>query len=103
MNWRLATSPCSYPSPTTPSPCIAAYQKNLPPLRALLHIASPGTYPHLVQTPGEATDVALAVQDGIRTARREYGNIGTVHLFMVAPAGLAMLIGQLLNTFGAIQ
>ena len=35
--------------------------------------------------------------------RREYGNIGTVHLFMAAPAGLAMLIGQLLNTFGAVQ
>jgi hypothetical protein len=39
----------------------------------------------------------------MRTARREYGNIGTVHLFMAAPAGLAMLIGQLLNTFGAVQ
>jgi SMODS-associated and fused to various effectors sensor domain len=35
--------------------------------------------------------------------RREYGNIGTVHLFMVAPAGLAVLVGQLLNTFGAVQ
>jgi hypothetical protein len=55
------------------------------------------------RTPGEATDVALAVQDGMRTARREYGNIGTVHLFMAAPAGLAMLIGQLLNTFGSVQ
>ncbi len=50
-----------------------------------------------VRTPGEATDVALAVQDGMRTARREYGNIGNAHLFMAAPAGLAMLIGQLLN------
>jgi hypothetical protein len=35
--------------------------------------------------------------------RREYGNIGTVHLFMAAPAGRAMLVGQLLNTFGAVQ
>jgi len=33
----------------------------------------------------------------MRTARREYGNIGNAHLFMAAPAGLAMLIGQLLN------
>ena len=84
-------------------PVFAAYQKNLPPLRALVHITRPGAYPHMIQTPGEATDVALAVQDGMRTARREYGNIGTAHLFMAAPAGLAMLIGQLLNTFGAVQ
>jgi hypothetical protein len=84
-------------------PVFAAHQKNLPTLRALVHITRPGPYPHLIQTPGEATDVALAVQDGMRTARREYGNIGTTHLFMAVPAGLAMLIGQLLNTFGAVQ
>jgi hypothetical protein len=84
-------------------PVFAACQKNLPPLRALVHIARPGAYPHMIETPGEATDVALAVQDGMRTACREYGNIGTAHLFMAAPAGLAMMIGQLLNTFGAVQ
>jgi len=84
-------------------PVFAAYQKNLPALRALVHITRPGAYPHIIRTPGEATDVALAVQDGMRTARREYGNIGNAHLFMAAPAGLAMLIGQLLNTFGSVQ
>ena len=84
-------------------PVFAAYQKNLPPLRALAHITRPGVYPHVVRTPGEATDVALVVQDGMRTARRDYANIGTVHLFMAVPAGLAMLIGQLLNTFGSVQ
>ena len=80
-------------------PVFAAYQKNLPPLRALVHITRSGVYPHVVRTPGEA----LAVQDGMRTARRDYANIGTVHLFMAVPAGLAMLIGQLLNTFGSVQ
>jgi SMODS-associated and fused to various effectors sensor domain len=84
-------------------PVFAAYQKNLPPLRALVHVMRPGAYPHVIRTPGEATDVALAVQDGIRIARRQYSNMGTVHLFMAVPAGLAMLIGQLLNTFGAVQ
>jgi hypothetical protein len=39
----------------------------------------------------------------MRTARREYGSIGTVHLFMAAPAGTAVLVGQLLNTLGAVQ
>jgi hypothetical protein len=84
-------------------PLFAAFQKNLPPLRALVHVTRAGTYPHIIGSAGEATDVALAVQDGLRTARREYGNIGTAHLFMAAPAGLSMLIGQLLNTFGSIQ
>lgn len=84
-------------------PVFAAYQKNLAPLRALVHVTRSGAYPHVISTPGEATDTALAVQDGMRAARREYGNIGTVHLFMAAPAGLAMLIGQSLNTFGSVQ
>jgi hypothetical protein len=30
----------------------------------------------------------------MRDARREYGNIATVHLFMAAPARVAMLVGQ---------
>jgi hypothetical protein len=83
-------------------PLFAMYQKALS-LRALVHIEKPGSYPHRIATPGQAVDIALVVQDGIRTARRQYGNVGTVHLFMAVPAGLAMLVGQLLNTFGAIQ
>ncbi len=84
-------------------PLFATYQKNLPSLRALVHITRPGSYPHRIGTSGEAADIALTFQDGVRLARREYGNIGTVHLFMSVPAGLAMLIGQLLNTFGVVQ
>ena len=84
-------------------PVFAACQKNLPPLRALVHVARPGAYPHIILTPGQAADVAFAVQDGMRSARREYGNMGIVHLFMAAPAGLAVMIGQLLNTFGAVH
>jgi hypothetical protein len=81
----------------------ATNQANLPPLRALVHVAKAGPYPHLISSPGQAADVASVVQEGMRTARREYGNIGTVHLFMAVPAGLAMLIGQMLNTFGTVQ
>ena len=84
-------------------PVFAACRRMLPPLRAIVHIAKPGAYPHVISSPGQATDVALTVQDALRTARREYGNIGNVHLFMAAPAGLAFLVGQLLNTFGSIQ
>jgi hypothetical protein len=84
-------------------PLFATYQKGQPPLRALVRVTKPGNYPHSVRSPGEAADIAFVVQDGMRTARREYGSIGTVHLFMAAPAGLAVLVGQLLNTFGAVQ
>lgn len=84
-------------------PVFAAYQKELPALRALVHITKQGTYPHLIRSPGEATDIAAVIRDGMRTARREYGDIGTVHMFMAVPAGIAVLVGQLLNTFGAVQ
>jgi len=84
-------------------PVFAAYQNKLSSLRALVHITKPSNYPHRLTTPGEAADVAYIVQEGMRTTRRDYGDIGTVHLFLAVPAGLAVLIGQLLNTFGSVQ
>jgi hypothetical protein len=84
-------------------PLFATYQNKLQSLRAMVHIAKPGNFPHHLSSPSEAADVAYVVQDGMRAARREYGDIGTVHLFMAVPAGLAVLIGQLLNTFGLVQ
>jgi len=84
-------------------PLFAAYQRKLPLLRALVHVTKASSYPHLLSTPGQAADVAFVVHEGLRTVRREYGNVGTVHLFMAVPAGLAVLIGQLLNTFGSVQ
>lgn len=84
-------------------PLFAAYHKKLPALRALVHIRRPGEYPNIIASPSQATDIAFVIQDGLRTARREYGNLRTVHMFMAAPAGLAVLVGQLLNTFGAVQ
>lgn len=84
-------------------PVFAAYQNKLSSLRAVVHISKSSSYPHRLSSPGEAADVAYAVQDGMRQARRDYGDIGTVHLFMAVPAGLAVMIGQLLNTFGSVQ
>jgi hypothetical protein len=81
----------------------ASTQKSLPPLRALVHVRKYGSCPHFIGSGGEAADVAFVVQEGLRAARRDCGNVGTVHLFMAVPAGLAMLIGQSLNTFGSLQ
>ena len=39
----------------------------------------------------------------IRRARTTYDIFGRVHLFMALPAGVAMIIGQLLNTLGEVQ
>jgi hypothetical protein len=84
-------------------PLFAGFQRELPPLRAWTHIMNPGKYPYLVTSGGIASDIASKVQEALREARRSYGNIGTVHLFMAAPAGLAVMIGQSLNTFGSVQ
>lgn len=84
-------------------PAFATCQVTLPKLRALVHVKSSSGFPYTVESAGHALDIARKVEEGIRSARREYGNIGTVHLFMSVPAGLAVLIGQLLNTLGLVQ
>lgn len=84
-------------------PVFASCQGSLPTFRALVHIRSGTGFPHMIESAGQAHDIARKVEGGIRSARREYGGIGTVHLFMSVPAGLAVLIGQLLNTFGLVQ
>jgi hypothetical protein len=78
----------------------AASQANLPPLRAALTVLKPGNPPHDIPTPGEAADLAFLVRDAIRSARQDLRIIGGVHFFMAVPVGLAMMIGQLLNTLG---
>ena len=57
----------------------------------------------VLDTPGQAVDLARATIEAVRRARGEYAVSGRVHLFMAVPAGLAMLVGQLLNTLGPVQ
>jgi hypothetical protein len=70
--------------------------------RGIVSATSPGRLPHTFDSPGHAVDLAHEVMRTIRQARSRYGTIGTVHLFIAGPAGLAFLIGQLLNTLGAV-
>ena len=59
----------------------------------------------LLADAGQAVDLAWTVVEAMRDARATYPEVtgGTVHLFMATPAGVAMMVGQLLNTFGTVQ
>lgn len=84
-------------------PGFAASCEDLPPFRAIVRVAKPGGDRYDLTTPSQASDVAQVVVAGIRRARIDYRPLGVIHLFMAVPVGLAMMIGQLLNTLGPIQ
>lgn len=76
----------------------------LSPCRALTIVSrSYGDVPHILGSAGQAVDAAHIVAGAIRQARRDYRITGRTHLFMAVPVGLAVLIGQLLNTLGPVQ
>ena len=65
--------------------------------------SDPNVTRHEIHTPNVATDIAILVRDAIKHARNQFPDIKTTHLFLAIPVGLAMMIGQLLNTCGLIQ
>jgi hypothetical protein len=73
------------------------------PFRALVRIGREAGGRCEIKSPGEAADAAFLVRDAIRQARSQIGQVGAVHLFLAVPAGLALMIGQLLNTLEAVQ
>ena len=74
------------------------------PFRAYVHVKRADSAESAVlQTPGQALDVAKKTVAAIRNARHEYGITGRVHLFAAIPSGLSMLLGQMLNTLGPVQ
>ncbi|HEX6438820.1 MAG TPA: SAVED domain-containing protein, partial [Candidatus Binatia bacterium] len=52
---------------------------------------------------GEAVDIIQIIGKALRAARDTFQPRGKMHLFLAVPAGLAMMLGQTLNTFGPIQ
>ncbi len=84
-------------------PAFAASRPHLPAFRGMVVVTKPGNYPHDIETPGMAVDVVRVVAEGLRRARDDFQPRGTLHLFLAVPAGLAVMIGQALNTFGPIQ
>jgi SMODS-associated and fused to various effectors sensor domain len=81
----------------------AATRPQLHQIRGFVAVAKPGIYPHDLETPGQARDVVRVVVEGLRRARDVLQPRGTLHVFLAVPAGLAMMIGQMLNTFGPVQ
>jgi CBASS immunity sensor of nucleotide second messenger signals len=84
-------------------PAFAQTQKSLPAFRAMTHVRHPREGRFDIASPGQATDIARTVIEAIRAAREKHRPLETVHLFMAVPLGVAMLIGQLLNTLGKVQ
>lgn len=80
-----------------------ATRPSLPPFRAIVSVNRPGSTPHDIGTPGQATDIAQIISSAIRKAREDYQARGVVHLFLAVPVGLAFMLGQSLNTLGAVQ
>ena len=89
------------------SKAVVETRSKLPEFRALVHVKpaeqSQDSWNVVLRTPGEVVDVARRVIEGARQAKREYNVRGKVHMFMAVPSGLAMLIGQLLNTLGQVH
>lgn len=84
-------------------PAFAASRPRLPAFRGIVTVTKPGRFPHDLATPGQAADVARIIAEALQEARTTLQPRGALHLFLAVPAGLAVMIGQRLNTFGPTQ
>lgn len=78
-------------------------EPEVPPFRGHVRLHGPSGRPADLQTPGQAADAAFRMIDAIGDARRRWRDIRRVHLFVAAPAGFAIMVGQLLNGSGPVQ
>jgi hypothetical protein len=82
----------------------SCFEKDFP-FRAFVHVHHPlaksGARAQL--SAAEAVQVAHLAVNALREARSNYKVRGAAHLFLAVPAGLAFMIGQLLNGFGDVQ
>ena len=88
---------------TNVEPAFEASKPGLPPFRAIIRTWKTPLDTEALANAGQAADVAFRVRDAIREARVTYPRLRRIHLFMAVPAGLAMMIGQLLNVLGPVQ
>jgi hypothetical protein len=84
-------------------PTFSASRMQLPAFRGLVVVTKPGNYPHDIETPGKAAHLVRIIVEALRRTRDALQPRGALHLFLAVPAGIAMMIGQILNTFGPVQ
>lgn len=85
---------------------VESSHNSLPKFRAFAHVKPKNATESgniELRSSGEAVDVAHRVMEAARIARHRFPVHGRLHLFMAVPVGLAVLIGQLLNTLGPVQ
>jgi hypothetical protein len=76
----------------------------LPKFRAIVSIRPPAATARCdLSQPGHASYVAHLVVRALRNARKVYPTVERTHLFIAAPVGVAVLIGQQLNALGPIH
>lgn len=82
---------------------VAASAGLLPRFRGALRVQGPrGTLIDL-PTPGRALELAQRIMTTVQEMREQWRDIRRIHLFLAAPAGLAMLLGQFANGLGPVQ
>lgn len=85
-------------------PAFGKSRATLPTFRAAVNVRPPGEpFEGLaIETPGQAVQIVDRTVEAIRQARAELGTT-SVHIFATIPVGLAVLLGQRLNTLGPVQ
>lgn len=75
----------------------------IPSFRAYVDVSVPDGESELLDTTGKAVDAVMRTADAIGEAKRKYPDAGKLHLFLAAPAGFAVMLGQKLNAIGPVQ
>ena len=85
-------------------PAFGASKGDLPSFRAAVELRQAGASfePLVLETPGQAAYVVDRAIEALRRAGETYATTG-VHVFGSIPVGLAVLLGQRLNTLGRVQ
>lgn len=85
-------------------PAYSRSRAELPPVRCVVQVRPPGAEfrRFIVETPGQAMDVVERTIEEVRRARELYWP-SSIHVFAAIPVGLAVLLGQRLNTLGPVQ
>ncbi len=86
------------------APVFGASKGELPPFRAAVELRAEGATfaPLVLETPGQAASVVNRTIEAVRRAGERYQTTG-LHVFGAIPVGLAVLLGQRLNTLGPVR